>query len=252
MASVDSGVASSNSEEHSEKINVEEDAAAGTSSANANRCKKASAGKQSAAESGNKLFFKIDRDRDRLDQFDQKRIVIDFDHFDQKFGGIEIDIIDRHLVIDAQHCKLHHVFHTRHPRLQTYQYDPNPFLALTSITRARHPTPRQTQQVPTSRLLPTDNGFGHSPSKSQPTEKKTMQYHNPATPSDDVKLTDGKPNFKSMPIAERKRMQDEIIAIMGEPRDSTVLMGGDLAIHTINSNQGSNSERPFLLDFELT
>ncbi|KAK4006285.1 hypothetical protein OUZ56_011439 [Daphnia magna] len=40
MASFDSGVASSNSEEHCEEINVEEDAAAGTSSANANRCKK--------------------------------------------------------------------------------------------------------------------------------------------------------------------------------------------------------------------
>ncbi|KAK4024160.1 hypothetical protein OUZ56_009547 [Daphnia magna] len=103
MASVDSGVASSNPEKHSEEINVEEDAAAGTSSANANRCKKACAGKQSATESGNKLFLKIDRDRDRFDQFDQKRIPIDFDHFDQKFGGIEIEIIDRHFVIDAQH-----------------------------------------------------------------------------------------------------------------------------------------------------
>ncbi|XP_045023004.1 uncharacterized protein LOC123467008 [Daphnia magna] len=54
MASVDSGVASSNSEEHCEEINVDEDAAAGTFSANANRCKKASAGKQSATESRRK------------------------------------------------------------------------------------------------------------------------------------------------------------------------------------------------------
>ncbi|EFX75324.1 hypothetical protein DAPPUDRAFT_108034 [Daphnia pulex] len=42
MASVDSGAAS-NSEEHCEEIDVEKDAA-GTSSANANRCNKASAG----------------------------------------------------------------------------------------------------------------------------------------------------------------------------------------------------------------
>ncbi|KAK4037695.1 hypothetical protein OUZ56_029726 [Daphnia magna] len=54
MASVDSGVASSNSEEHCEEINIEEDAAAGISSANANRCKKASAGEQSAMESRRK------------------------------------------------------------------------------------------------------------------------------------------------------------------------------------------------------
>ncbi|KAK4006286.1 hypothetical protein OUZ56_011440 [Daphnia magna] len=61
----------------------------------------------SAAGIGQQMLRKlkkncVDEELNR-DRFDQKRITIDFDHFDQKFGGIEIEIIDRHLVIDAQY-----------------------------------------------------------------------------------------------------------------------------------------------------
>ncbi|EFX62892.1 hypothetical protein DAPPUDRAFT_336268 [Daphnia pulex] len=52
-----------------------------------------------------------------------------------------------------------------------------------------------------------------------------------------VKLTDDKPSFKNMHIAERKRIQAEIIEIAGEPKDSSILMGGDLAIHTHDKDQ---------------
>jgi hypothetical protein len=52
-----------------------------------------------------------------------------------------------------------------------------------------------------------------------------------------VKLTDDKPNFKNMPLAERKRIQTEIIEIAGEPKDSSILMGGDLAIHAHDKDQ---------------
>ncbi|EFX71955.1 hypothetical protein DAPPUDRAFT_111204 [Daphnia pulex] len=40
-----------------------------------------------------------------------------------------------------------------------------------------------------------------------------------------------------MHIAERMRIQNEIISVVGEPRESTVLMGGDLAVLAHNKNQ---------------
>ncbi|EFX77357.1 hypothetical protein DAPPUDRAFT_321553 [Daphnia pulex] len=52
-----------------------------------------------------------------------------------------------------------------------------------------------------------------------------------------IKLTDGKSTFMTMHIAERMRIQNEIIGAVGEPRESTVLMGGDLAVVTHNNNQ---------------
>ena len=52
-----------------------------------------------------------------------------------------------------------------------------------------------------------------------------------------VKLTDNKPSFKNMHIAERKRIQAEIIEIAGEPKDSSILMGGDMAVHPHDKDQ---------------
>lgn len=49
-----------------------------------------------------------------------------------------------------------------------------------------------------------------------------------------VKLTDGNSNFKNISIAQRKRLQEDIFRAAGEPRDSTVLMGGDLAIYAFD------------------
>ncbi|EFX77283.1 hypothetical protein DAPPUDRAFT_247855 [Daphnia pulex] len=51
-----------------------------------------------------------------------------------------------------------------------------------------------------------------------------------------IKLTDGKSTFKTMHIAERMRIQNEIISAVGEPRESTVVMGGDLAVVAHNKN----------------
>jgi hypothetical protein len=53
-----------------------------------------------------------------------------------------------------------------------------------------------------------------------------------------IKLTDdGKSTFKTMHKTERMRIQNEIISAVGEPRESTVLMGGDLAVVVHNKNQ---------------
>ncbi|EFX77356.1 hypothetical protein DAPPUDRAFT_106236 [Daphnia pulex] len=52
-----------------------------------------------------------------------------------------------------------------------------------------------------------------------------------------IKLTDGKFTFMTMHIAERMRIQNEFIGAIGEPRESTVLMGGDLAVVAHNKNQ---------------
>jgi hypothetical protein len=49
-----------------------------------------------------------------------------------------------------------------------------------------------------------------------------------------VKITDDKPSFKNMHIAERKRIQAEIIEIA---KDSSILMGVDLAIHAHDKDQ---------------
>jgi hypothetical protein len=40
-----------------------------------------------------------------------------------------------------------------------------------------------------------------------------------------------------MHIAERKRIQAEIKEIAGEPEDSSILMGGDMAIHAHDKDQ---------------
>ncbi|KAI9553702.1 hypothetical protein GHT06_021630 [Daphnia sinensis] len=66
------------------------------------------------------------------------------------------------------------------------------------------------------------------PKQTTAHQGKSHAASQPCYPPVIVKLRDDKPNFKSMHIAGR------------EPKDSTVLIEGDLAIHTVNSNQQSN------------
>lgn len=45
------------------------------------------------------------------------------------------------------------------------------------------------------------------------------------------KIQDGETNFRTMRVAERQAIQKYILERMGEPRDSTILRGGDLSVY---------------------
>jgi hypothetical protein len=70
-----------------------------------------------------------------------------------------------------------------------------------------------------------------SPTRKKPCGSETQ------LPPVIIKLTDGKSTFKTMHKTERMRIQNEIISAVGEPSESTVLMGGDLAVVVHNKNQ---------------
>lgn len=52
-----------------------------------------------------------------------------------------------------------------------------------------------------------------------------------------IKLMDDRPNFKSMSLAEREAMRKAICTAIGDPRDSTVLPGGDLSVSPTDLQQ---------------
>ena len=55
-----------------------------------------------------------------------------------------------------------------------------------------------------------------------------------------LKTTDDGPNFKQMSITAREVFGKEIVATYGEPRDSVVLLGGDIKITPISRAQQSS------------
>ncbi|KZS06599.1 Uncharacterized protein APZ42_029899, partial [Daphnia magna] len=59
------------------------------------------------------------------------------------------------------------------------------------------------------------------------------------TPPVIVKLTDGNSNFRNISIGQRKKLHEDIFRAAGETKDSTILMGGDLAIYAFDEDQQS-------------
>lgn len=74
-----------------------------------------------------------------------------------------------------------------------------------------------------SNKMEPEDEVNRSPPRKKPCGSETQ------LPSVIIKLTDGKSTFKTMEIAERMKIQNIIISAVGEPRESSVLMGEDLA-----------------------